>query len=283
MEYIRVNRLDGVPDSVAGILKEIDKKVKREEILIIVLYFMSELDDGGMTHKNIERNMRKVHEGEYSDYAASNIRGYFDKETKRVREGKQKEEQRLFVNIAPGSWKNSALANHTAKCLLEKLGYDIITESDLPDEADMEEIASVEAETENLEGKERAALINARVNQDKFRKRLLKGQKVCRICGMDQQELLIASHIKAWSDSTANEKLDPYNGLLLCPNHDAVFDKHLISFEEDGSIIISGGLNENVRKLMNISPDTRIKMHDKNKVYMKYHRELMKAKESLKK
>ena len=51
--------------------------------------------------------------------------------------------------------------------------------------------------------------------------------------------MLKASHIKAWSKSTDKQKLDENNGLLLCAHHDALFDKYLLSFEDDGKPIIS--------------------------------------------
>ena len=54
-------------------------------------------------------------------------------------------------------------------------------------------------------------------------------------------ELLVASHIKPWSISDANEKLDIHNGLLMCPNHDKLFDRGYISFDDTGRILISEG------------------------------------------
>ena len=52
-------------------------------------------------------------------------------------------------------------------------------------------------------------------------------------------KFLIASHIKPWACSESGEKLDIDNGLLLCPNHDALFDSGYISFDENGVIMIS--------------------------------------------
>jgi hypothetical protein len=52
----------------------------------------------------------------------------------------------------------------------------------------------------------------------------------CAICGKDLAEVLIASHIKPSCESNVEEKIDENNGLLLCANHDKLFDKYLISF-----------------------------------------------------
>ena len=53
--------------------------------------------------------------------------------------------------------------------------------------------------------------------------------------------MLIGSHIKEWS---ASSELDVNNGLLLCAHHDALFDKHLISFDNANKLIVSPTLTE---------------------------------------
>ncbi|MBO7381377.1 MAG: HNH endonuclease, partial [Neisseriaceae bacterium] len=45
--------------------------------------------------------------------------------------------------------------------------------------------------------------------------------------------------LKPWRKSNDKEKLDINNGLLLCPTHDKLIDKGLITFSENGEIIIS--------------------------------------------
>ncbi|MCH5267338.1 MAG: HNH endonuclease, partial [Lachnospiraceae bacterium] len=88
-----------------------------------------------------------------------------------------------------------------------------------------EEISSL-----NVEGASKKAIINARVNQGIFRDLLLKRYNKCCLCGVENHELLIASHIKPWAKSEAKEKLDDDNGFLMCPNHDKLFDKGYITF-----------------------------------------------------
>ena len=81
--------------------------------------------------------------------------------------------------------------------------------------------------------------------QSAFKDRLIKenGQS-CVICGIKNREMLIASHIKQSSLSNIFEKADNNNGLLLCANHDKLFDRFLITFnDKDGSIIISNNLD----------------------------------------
>lgn len=124
-------------------------------------------------------------------------------------------------------------------------------------------------------GEEREALVKIRVNQGEFRKGLLRRKSCCCLCGIENEELLIASHIKPWSKSTAEEKTDIYNGLLLCPNHDKLFDGGWITFDKDGKIIISKEIS-NYRYdkiLLNIDENKKIDVYDENRNYIKYHRE----------
>lgn len=121
-------------------------------------------------------------------------------------------------------------------------------------------------------GKEKEVIIKTRVNQSIYREMLLNKYKKCCLCGMGDSRMLIASHIKPWSKSSANEKVDIYNGLLLCPNHDKAFDNGLITFDSNGSIIISEQLSNKDRLLLNLNEDMKITLHKNNIEYMKYHR-----------
>ena len=89
---------------------------------------------------------------------------------------------------------------------------------------------------------EREVLAKARVGQGRFRADLVaawrKGE-VCALTGLAIPEMLIASHIKPWRDSTNEERLDPMNGLLLVAHADKLFDRHLMSFYEERGTFFS--------------------------------------------
>lgn len=90
----------------------------------------------------------------------------------------------------------------------------------------------------------REQLTRARRGQGLFRRRVITGEPVCRITGIDKPTLLIASHIKPWrACGTAMERLDGFNGLMLTPHADFLFDRGLIGFEFDGSAIFSSQLS----------------------------------------
>lgn len=133
----------------------------------------------------------------------------------------------------------------------------------------------IEQQTEKLEilGSEREVIRKARVNHSKFRELLCQRYEHCCLCGVAAPELLVASHIQPWCKSNSQEKVDIDNGFLFCPNHDWLFDRGWISFDEDGEILISDKLSQNNRQFMNIHEHMHIKLTEGNKKYLKYHRE----------
>jgi len=125
----------------------------------------------------------------------------------------------------------------------------------------------------NLVGEDRIAVVKTRVNQGVFKDRLLSRYKSCCLCNISNKDFLIASHIKPWSKSEYDERLDVDNGLLLCPNHDKLFDRGYITFDDNGQIIISEKLDRLNRLFMNITPEMTIELTSGNKKYLTYHRE----------
>ncbi len=124
---------------------------------------------------------------------------------------------------------------------------------------------------DSFPGEEREAIIKVRVNQSRYRKNLLKKYDRCVLCGVKNKSLLIASHIKPWHACEKEEKTDIDNGLILCPNHDRLFDSGLISFDRSGNIEISDVLTENDKTFMNVNENMHIELTGKMIVYMTYH------------
>lgn len=100
----------------------------------------------------------------------------------------------------------------------------------------------------------------------------MERDRCCRICGLYNQQLLVASHIQPWSKSTNDERLDSENGLLLCALHDALFDKGLISFDDDGKMLVSYRLSLEERAILHVPESFVLSMSAKMKRYMKSHR-----------
>lgn len=118
---------------------------------------------------------------------------------------------------------------------------------------------------------EKESIILSRIGQGKFRENLLKLWGHCAVSGFDDVRLLVASHIKPWRDSDNSEKIDKFNGLLLLPTYDKLFDIGLISFENNGKIKISNSLKDYEK--LGISTNTKIELKNENQKYMEYHRE----------
>jgi hypothetical protein len=134
-------------------------------------------------------------------------------------------------------------------------------------EADISEIIK----DEKIGETEKSTLINARVGQGKYRQQLIEIWNSCALTGYQDTRFLIASHIKPWRESKSPEKLDPYNGLLLLPNIDKVFDYGYITFDENGRIIVSS-LLEDINTL-GINKSMVLSLKEDNKPYLEYHRE----------
>ncbi len=129
---------------------------------------------------------------------------------------------------------------------------------------------------QNIAETEKSALIKVRLGQGKFRDDLAKIHSFqCQLSYVDKLDLLRASHIKPWSkcDNHA-ERLDSDNGLLLAIQYDLLFDKGYISFQDDGSILISDIITDKEREIFQLNENMQITMQSsKQKAYMKYHRE----------
>ncbi|MGH8414733.1 MAG: HNH endonuclease [Gammaproteobacteria bacterium] len=86
---------------------------------------------------------------------------------------------------------------------------------------------------------EKSALVLSRRGQGVFKQRVSLIEHACRVTKVDRPEHLIASHCKPWRDSSNEERLDGENGLLLTPSVDHLFDRGFISFDNDGTLLVS--------------------------------------------
>lgn len=117
----------------------------------------------------------------------------------------------------------------------------------------------------------RKAIVDARIGQGPFRLDLISMWGSCAVTDASTLAMLKASHIKPWRDSDNKERLDKFNGLLLSANLDAAFDSGLISFEDNGKILISPKFNE--ADNFAITPEMRLKrVFQENKPYLAHHR-----------
>ena len=149
-----------------------------------------------------------------------------------------------------------------------QLGWERITRGD-----------TITEELDKLDGlKEtmRKRLIASRLGQGEFREKVLSGWRGCAVTGCKKSNLLKASHIKPWKECNTRERLDPFNGIALIPNLDTAFDQGLISFQNNGRILISPNLDKETQTTLGISSRMRIKHFKVQHLqYLKYHRKVV--------
>ena len=121
--------------------------------------------------------------------------------------------------------------------------------------------------------------------QQAFRDKLIEqyGQK-CLLCGVTHKDMLVASHIKDAAKSNIFEKADFNNGLLLCANHDKLFDKFLITFNfYDGKIQISKTLSDEEKNICQLDENYCLPeemLTPERSEYLMWHNEEYHKKES---
>lgn len=144
-----------------------------------------------------------------------------------------------------------------------------VTESD---------IVSAIDDYDTMEVTERTDIVKSRIGQGKFKKRLLdKYDSKCIITGITQKKLLIASHIKPWAVSDNHERLSVNNGLILTPTYDKLFDTGLISFRNNGAIILSRLITSDDREKLRLVNNTvyDIKPNEELNLNLEYHRDVV--------
>ena len=112
--------------------------------------------------------------------------------------------------------------------------------------------------SQNLTGETKERVVKTRVNQDVFRQMILSIYDYrCAITGINEKDLLLASHIKPWAVDVQN-RLNPKNGICLSALYDRAFDKGLIGFDNKYRVVLSN----------------RIKEHCTEKYYQRYFGEI---------
>lgn len=114
-----------------------------------------------------------------------------------------------------------------------------------------------------------------REGQDEYRRKLLEECPFCPITMINEESLLIASHIKPWAVSDMKERIDPNNGFILSPLYDKLFDRGYITFSDDKRVSISNWLSRQVKDRIGIKENQLFQflpMNEYRANYLKYHR-----------
>ena len=144
-------------------------------------------------------------------------------------------------------------------------------------EDDSEYEINLEIEAKKIEGDlEKIQMTKSRRGQGIFKANVRLIENHCRITGVSNIRHLRASHIKPWAVSDNDEKLDGYNGLLLSPHVDHLFDRGFISFQDSGEILVSRELNPTVLDQWSIRASQNVgEFKSGQRTYLDYHREIV--------
>lgn len=125
-----------------------------------------------------------------------------------------------------------------------------------------------------LENTEKLQLVKSRRGQGRFRTNLEKFEPACRVTGVTNKALLIASHIKPWCECDNTERLDGNNGLLLSPHIDKLFDRGWITFTDSGDLLCAEPSIELALQQWGITLPSNVGIFSlKQAVYLTYHRD----------
>ncbi len=130
-------------------------------------------------------------------------------------------------------------------------------------------------ETSNLSQKKKETLIQARSGQGEYRRKVLEDCSYCPFTLVNDERLLIASHIKPWAVSDDNEKVDPKNGFALTPTYDKLFDGGYMTMLDDKTIEVSPWVSPMNQKRLNIYSGMKVpklQLDDERCAYLEYHR-----------
>lgn len=118
-------------------------------------------------------------------------------------------------------------------------------------------------------------IVRQRVGQQAYRQAMLDyWGGACAVTGLALAPVLRASHAKPWAlcESDA-ERLDVFNGLLLAAHLDALFDQFLLSFDDQGGVLISPQLDSAACEVLGLRPTMRMRwVAREHQGYMGYHR-----------
>ncbi|WP_292042853.1 HNH endonuclease [Mesorhizobium sp.] len=143
-----------------------------------------------------------------------------------------------LANISPAVFQTIVTGAAFDRAALERGGANSLT-FEIVNEQLEDAVERQITEDLSLDDTVKKSVILARRGQGKFRANVEAVERSCRLTGVTNPSLLIASHIKPWRlCASAQERLDGMNGLLLTPDADHLFDRGFISFNDGGEVLV---------------------------------------------
>lgn len=120
------------------------------------------------------------------------------------------------------------------------------------------------------------ALIKQRRGQDLFRQALMDyWGGGCAVTGIAIPELLRSSHAKPWAKCANDaERLNVFNGFLLCAHFDVLFDQGLMTFDDLGMAVFSPRLDIEILTKLAINQPIKLRwLTAEHSPFLAWHRE----------
>lgn len=268
MESININKLNGMSEEIQPVIYKAMEGCSNGQRLVICLYLMSELPENNFHLNDIEKNLLQIFPAavrtnffpkDYADFQATCIRFYFNSETGAVNKRKLSEEDRLWVKVNRGYWKNTNLGNQYALNILKRSGVLIEKEGILASvhlnekvlmkreylgeknaDLNLQEFIYPEELDQNLalpEGIKKEILINAYERNSKARNLCINHFGcACSVCGFDFETVygeagkgyIHVHHLKPLSEVKQEYHVNPIEDLRpVCPNCHAMLHRRI--------------------------------------------------------
>lgn len=115
----------------------------------------------------------------------------------------------------------------------------------------------------------------ARQGQGLYREKLLSECPFCPITMINDERLLIASHIKPWAVASDKERIDHKNGFMLSPLYDKLFDRGFMTFTNERKIVLSNWISPANKRRLGITDGQFVQLlplDEERKEYLEFHR-----------
>lgn len=160
-----------------------------------------------------------------------------------------------------------------AAALSQALPNQAVTAFEQQVQAELAQLAPLAAQSTEV-----LRMVRQRLGQQAYRQAMLDyWGSACAVTGLALPQALRASHAKPWAEcATDAERLDVYNGFLLSAHLDALFDSFLISFSEEGLLLVSGRVAPPDRVLLGLCTPGGLRLRwvaRQHLAYLGFHRE----------
>ena len=177
--------------------------------------------------------------------------------------------QGVYLTTVPDSLADALIGLIGTTTYFDKLAL----LSGFPNSPDVDEELDELVWTPDMGPTFRDQVIKARRGQGVFRSNVLLTEEHYRVTGVQDPKHLRASHIKPWKVAKDTERLSGFNGLLLSPHVDHLFDKGYISFSNNQELLVVPDVKADLLDKWGIDAGTRVGDFSRDQQsFLEFHR-----------